>query len=206
MMKGIPGAAGVDANGVADTRERLVRAAIDVFLEKGYGGTRVQDIARRAGFTSGALYVHFPSRTALLGEAILREGDAILTSMAETLRRAGGGDRMVAAMLADLTDGAPTDLDRLLLEALALATRDSDARAALAVPLQGFVDALQARVTLAQSQDRVDPALSPAAVAHVLLSFVFGAVMTNALDLTEASPAEIATVNSRLLEGLRAES
>ena len=49
-----------------NTRERLVNAAVEVFLERGYGGTRVQDIARKAGFTSGALYVHFPSRSALL--------------------------------------------------------------------------------------------------------------------------------------------
>ena len=53
-------------------------AAIEVFLEKGYGGSRVQDIARKAGYTAGALYVHFPSRTALLGEAIMLEGRQII--------------------------------------------------------------------------------------------------------------------------------
>src|SRR4051794_9067987 len=76
-----------------DTRERLVRAAIEVFLEKGYGGTRVQDIARRAGFTSGALYVHFPSRTALLGEAIIREGQTIMSGLTEQLDGSGESRR-----------------------------------------------------------------------------------------------------------------
>ena len=46
-----------------DTHDRIVRAALEVFVEKGYGGTRVQDIAERAGLTAGALYVHFPNRS-----------------------------------------------------------------------------------------------------------------------------------------------
>src|SRR5262245_8876646 len=103
-----------------DTRERLVRAAIEVFLEKGYGGTRVQDIARRGGFTSGALYVHFPSRTALIGEAIIREGRTIMTDLAGRIGAATEGPEGVAEIVATLGTGEPTSLDLLLLEALAL--------------------------------------------------------------------------------------
>ena len=88
-----------------DTRERLVRAAIEVFLEKGYGGTRVQDIARRAGFTSGALYVHFPSRTALLGEAIIREGQTIMTGLADQIDAAADSPDSVANLLAGYSSG-----------------------------------------------------------------------------------------------------
>ncbi|MCB1028277.1 MAG: helix-turn-helix transcriptional regulator, partial [Microthrixaceae bacterium] len=45
----------------ADTRDRLVAAAVEVFLERGYADTRVQDITEAAGFTTGALYAHFNS-------------------------------------------------------------------------------------------------------------------------------------------------
>ena len=45
--------AGVTA---AETRERLLRAAADVFAERGYDGTRVADIAAAAGVSNGALY------------------------------------------------------------------------------------------------------------------------------------------------------
>jgi hypothetical protein len=44
--------AGVTA---AETRERLLRAAADVFAERGYDGTRVADIAAAAGVSNGAL-------------------------------------------------------------------------------------------------------------------------------------------------------
>jgi AcrR family transcriptional regulator len=60
----------LDVDPPVDTRERLVRAAAEVFREKGYTGTRVVDIARRAGFTSGALYAHFDNRAELLAEAL----------------------------------------------------------------------------------------------------------------------------------------
>jgi AcrR family transcriptional regulator len=186
-----------------DTRERLVRAAIEVFLEKGYGGTRVQDIARRAGFTSGALYVHFPSRTALLGEAIIREGDAILSSMVTKLAETRPGEGRIAGLLAELSGSEPSDLDRLLLEALALATRDADARAMLSGSLQAYVDTVLGRVREAQDGGLIDPELPPEAVAHVLLAMVFGAVMTNSLQLVTVNRDDVSSINDRLLRGLR---
>src|SRR6478736_946639 len=105
-----------------DTRERLVRAAIDVFLEKGYGGSRVQDIARKAGYTAGALYVHFPSRTALLGEAIMLEGRQIIGSIVQTLSNLTPGDGRVARSLAEFVVADTGAIDVLMLEALALAS------------------------------------------------------------------------------------
>jgi AcrR family transcriptional regulator len=52
------------------TRQRLLDAATQVFLEKGYEGTRVAEIARRAGLTTGAIYGNFGSKADLLTEAL----------------------------------------------------------------------------------------------------------------------------------------
>jgi AcrR family transcriptional regulator len=52
------------------TRQRLLDAATEVFLEKGYEGTRVAEIARRAGLTTGAIYGNFGSKAELLTEAL----------------------------------------------------------------------------------------------------------------------------------------
>ncbi|HET7014110.1 MAG TPA: TetR family transcriptional regulator, partial [Streptosporangiaceae bacterium] len=46
----------------AETRERLLAAAAEVFAERGYDGTRVADIAAAAGVSNGALYAHFGSK------------------------------------------------------------------------------------------------------------------------------------------------
>ncbi|HVT77444.1 MAG TPA: helix-turn-helix domain-containing protein [Acidimicrobiales bacterium] len=52
------------------TRQRLLDAATEVFMEKGYDGTRVAEIARRAGLTTGAIYGNFESKAELLTAAL----------------------------------------------------------------------------------------------------------------------------------------
>src|SRR5687768_7413604 len=54
------------------TRDRLVEAAAAVFAERGYDGAGVQEIARRAGLTTGAIYGRFSGKAELLREAIAR--------------------------------------------------------------------------------------------------------------------------------------
>ena len=52
------------------TRERLIAAAIEVFAEQGYEGARLQDIARGAGLTTGAVYANYRGKAELLFDAI----------------------------------------------------------------------------------------------------------------------------------------
>jgi AcrR family transcriptional regulator len=51
---------------VQDSSGRLIDAAIDAFAERGYHATTTRDIATRVGLSPAALYVHFPSKQALL--------------------------------------------------------------------------------------------------------------------------------------------
>jgi AcrR family transcriptional regulator len=46
----------------AERREALVRAAIDVIAERGLGGTRVADIAERAGISPGHVLYYFDGK------------------------------------------------------------------------------------------------------------------------------------------------
>lgn len=185
-----------------DTRERLVRAAIEVFLEKGYGGTRVQDIARRAGFTSGALYVHFPSRTALLGEAIIREGQTIMTGLAEQIDSLSGGADDVASMLAGFSSGDPTTLDLLLLEALALASRSDEAKEVLATALDGFVEILMKRINEARDRGEIDLSIDTDALRQVFVAWIFGGVVVKALKIGTAPIDALNAATGRLIGGL----
>ena len=49
-----------------DTRDRLVREAMQLFWEKGYASTSVADVLGRAGVNSGSLYHFFPGKQDLL--------------------------------------------------------------------------------------------------------------------------------------------
>ena len=60
------------------TRDKLIAAAAEVFAEKGYDGAGVQEIARRAGFTTGAIYGRFRGKAELLLAAIEAHHDSEL--------------------------------------------------------------------------------------------------------------------------------
>ncbi|MBS3935652.1 MAG: TetR/AcrR family transcriptional regulator [Sulfuritalea sp.] len=51
----------------------LTAAALDVFVEKGYAATRLEDVAARAGVSKGTLYLYFDGKEALF-KAVVREG------------------------------------------------------------------------------------------------------------------------------------
>lgn len=62
------------------TRQALVDGAVALFAERGYAGTSLDEIARRARVTKGALYHHFTGKQALFEAAF----DAV---EADTMRR-----------------------------------------------------------------------------------------------------------------------
>ncbi len=43
----------------ASTRERILEVALELFVDQGYDGTSLRDIAKRLGVTKAALYYHF---------------------------------------------------------------------------------------------------------------------------------------------------
>jgi AcrR family transcriptional regulator len=50
----------------------LLDAALDLFVEKGYAATRVEEVAARAGVSKGTLFLYFPSKDELF-KAVVRE-------------------------------------------------------------------------------------------------------------------------------------
>ncbi|HEX6522033.1 MAG TPA: TetR/AcrR family transcriptional regulator [Streptosporangiaceae bacterium] len=53
-----------------DTKAALLRAALDLFAERGYEGTSVRAIARSVGLSESVLYAHFENKRAIF-EAVL---------------------------------------------------------------------------------------------------------------------------------------
>src|SRR6516162_10074454 len=156
--------AGVTAT---ETRERLLRAAADMFAERGYDGTRVADIAAAAGLSNGALYAHFASKAELLVGALRAHG-----------RR----------LLADLfaTDPSRSVTDLLLVAGRRLPRRRDPSGYLI-------VEALVAA--------RLDPVLSPDALAHFCLLLAMGSALITP-DLHAVGETEWADLLTRLVAAL----
>src|SRR2546423_7850655 len=56
----------------AETRERIIRAAIDQLADGGYASAGVQTVATRAGVATGSVYRYFPSKSELFAEVFRR--------------------------------------------------------------------------------------------------------------------------------------
>lgn len=48
----------------------IVSAALDLFVERGYAATKIEDVARRAGVSKGTMYLYFDSKEALFKEVV----------------------------------------------------------------------------------------------------------------------------------------
>ena len=114
----------------ANTRERLLGAARSVFARSGFHGASVEEIASRAGFSTGALYSNFDGKEDLFLALMEREidehareiGEAVArrTSVAE---RAAGGARVWMTMI----EREP-ELLLLFMEFWAYGVRDGEIR------------------------------------------------------------------------------
>ena len=52
--------------------QELLEAALDLFVERGYAATRLDDVARQAGVSKGTLYLYFTNKEELF-KAVVRE-------------------------------------------------------------------------------------------------------------------------------------
>src|SRR4051812_11208330 len=88
------------------THDRIVETAARAIRRAGYDGVGVADIMKEAGLTHGGFYAHFPSRDALLVEAIERAGrdSAAVMAQSSARRRAKGASPFRAFVESYLSD------------------------------------------------------------------------------------------------------
>jgi TetR/AcrR family transcriptional regulator len=107
----------------------IVLAALDLFVEKGFSSTKMDEIAQRAGVTKGTVYLYFPSKDDLFRAVVeemmgpnLEMGERLVAEftgptrelVAELIRawwRVGGGTRI--ACLSKLLTGEASNFPTL---------------------------------------------------------------------------------------------
>ncbi len=114
-------------------REQLLRAALDVIVERGYPDTRISDVAERAGTSPALVIYYFKTRDQLLTEAIRYSEDAWY---AEYLRRTehipDAADRLAELVANEClpgTDNEPRAYWLMWLDLWALSPRSPGAAA-----------------------------------------------------------------------------
>lgn len=80
----------------------LLAAALQLFVEKGYAGTRLDEVAARAGVSKGTLYLYFDNKEELL-KAVVRE--SIVRNIADATETVRSFEGPTPELLRTIFDG-----------------------------------------------------------------------------------------------------
>jgi TetR/AcrR family transcriptional regulator, transcriptional repressor for nem operon len=179
----------------SESRERIVDAASRALRRSGVRGVSVADIMKEAGLTHGGFYAHFPSRDALVSEALVRAGsassDIIGEQMALLVKKGMSPFRALVECylspdhVADSENGCP--LPAVCQEASRQAAEVGEAS-------RQVIRSLHKRLS------QVLPKGAPRASAWPIASALIGAVqLSRALGATADGRAVLASTKSELL-------
>lgn len=168
-----------------NTRAKLVRASLDVFVEKGIDGATVDDLVKAAGFTRGAFYSSFSSKEEVFSALFDEVTDELLaianSSVAAAVADVDGADEAAilssndaGVMIAVFEGIRPFGRQWYLLysDAIARSLRDERLRAELAVQRERMRDRIGALLT-ARLEVTGERALLPAEDLAQLLMGIF---------------------------------
>jgi TetR/AcrR family transcriptional regulator, transcriptional repressor for nem operon len=180
----------------SQSRERIVDAASRALRRSGVRGVSVAEIMKEAGLTHGGFYAHFPSRDALVAEALAHAGAT--------------SSEAIGAYMAQLTKGAGTSPFRAFVESYLAAAHVQDRENGCPVPsvcqeasrqAPEVGDAARAVIrSLHKRVVQVLPKTVPRAAAWTIASTLVGAVqLSRAMGETAEGRAVLASARSELL-------
>lgn len=175
-----------------DIRDRLVAAAAEVFSEKGYDGARVQEIATRAGLTTGAIYGRFSGKAELLQAAIQAHSSSELDDLFASHEFDGRVTDILKTVGSHLVTRSSTTEQALLLEAFVAARRDPEVKRLVGEIVEERAARLAELVADAKATGLVSQDLDSLAVVRFCHAVGLGFLLIEAIDLSlpDAGPWE----------------
>jgi AcrR family transcriptional regulator len=164
-----------------DIREALLDAAASVFAEKGYDGTRIQEVVRRAGLSTGAVYGRFTSKDEMLREAVI-------TRSVPHARRLPDGITRVADLIERLATRTSPELgehEALLLEAYVSARRHPEIAEAINEANRRWREAARPLVEEARVDGSLAEAVDGQSVLFLIRVLRLGLLLHRASGLAE---------------------
>ena len=178
----------------------LIKAAAEVFAERGYAGAGVAEIARRAGVTTGAIYSRYSGKSELLLEALKRSfvlhlGDAIASALSSENRAENfDQDDVGIRSIGLLANDEWKDHDALFLEAVVASRRDEEIATMLSQRLETAGTFLAKRIDTQKANGPVDSSFDTDALKTYALAMRMGFSVLRSLNYEMPDPDEWQTV------------
>jgi AcrR family transcriptional regulator len=81
-------------------RDQILARAAELFAARGFHGVSVQDVGAACGISGPALYRHFASKNAMLGEMLVGISERLLAEARTRVQQGAGPTRALDALLA----------------------------------------------------------------------------------------------------------
>ena len=201
-----------------NTRTKLVRASLDVFVEKGIDGVTVDDLVRAAGFTRGAFYSNFSTKEEVFSALFASVTEEMLeianTSVASALA-AAHAEGSTPGSLSEIDDATimvavfegirPFGRQWYLLysDAIARSLRDETMRAELAVQRERLRDQIGKLLSTRMEENGDRPLLPPEDLAQLLVGVFVDLMVREQMDgrdITELAATTILGTLSAFVE------
>ncbi len=188
------------------TRQRLVRAALDLWTERGFETgieeTTVEEIVQVAGVTKGTFYFHFARKEEILLE-MGWDSAAVANEEARRCLKSGRDlddslARVMAVLNRHVRAAPPAAVGRAVAE-----FRRAPVEPAAGVGRAGIADGLNALFTRAQETGEMPADIESAEMAQMLVALVMDSILDWAAGYSELAPA-LRSRTALLLAGLRA--
>ena len=176
-----------------------------MFSERGYDGAGVQEIARRAGLTTGAIYGRFTGKAELLREAIERVSSDELDELFNQHRFEGHASdiiRMAGAHLVDRPDEDAHVGNALLLEAFVASRRDPEILAGVRSIMEERGTKLAEVLEAAKADGSLDPSLDTESLVAFCHAVGLGFLIFDAIELDLPRPVPWQDLITRLVVAL----
>lgn len=180
------------------TRERLLDAALAIFMKKGFVGASVEDIALAAGYTRGAFYSNFSGKAELLVELLRRDHEAMQGDLRAIFETESTREDMEARVTAYYSR-MPQDNKGFLLwvEAKLLAARDARFRTRFNAFMKEKRDQLAAYIEEFSARVGSPIPLAPDLLAIGLIGLCDGVQFLAMADPQQVTPPVVEEVLGR---------
>jgi AcrR family transcriptional regulator len=177
-------------------RSRLLQAAAQVFARQGYEGTKIMDIVREAGLSTGAVYGRFRSKNELLRAAIIEQAGHVAHVDESGITRVAD----VIARMGRHTTGALSTEESVRLEAFVVARREPEIAQAIKDASATSRHSMQPLVDAATKDGTVAADIDPEAVLFFLRTVGLGLLLQRSAGLPGPDPRAWRTLVRRVVD------
>jgi len=183
------------------TKQKIMDAALQLFKNKGFDATRLQDIAKVTGMTRGAIYWHFKNKQDILATLMMDMKKRFEVGLKNYQEEEGGAIEKLRRLVQDIimahtADQRIQDLFIVMMSNYQISEKLRKGRLKAEFPTQ-FIDTVGSLIKQGMDENDIRRDIDPDEIAWLVLILLTGSIITH-LKFPDAY--EVSIIVDRMLD------